>query len=124
MQNFLLAHLFLLWAVDKLWSSHAASIFAIHIHQSIELTPRVTSGVPFPQLSYTRMLLLVCPCQTIGVLSPAGGAILGYNILLMAIMCPQGNNDYVAALGAMDGYSLTARQSAGTYRAASIDQDK
>ena len=38
----------------------------------------------------------------------------------MAIMSPQGYNDYVAALGAVQGYSLTARQSAGTYRAASI----
>ena len=42
----------------------------------------------------------------------------------MAIMSPQGYNDYVAALGAMEGYSLTARHSAGTYRAASVDQAK
>ena len=42
----------------------------------------------------------------------------------MAIMSPQGFNDYVAALGAMEGYYLTARQSTGTYHAASIDKAK
>ena len=53
------------------------------ISRLVEHKPRLASGAPFSQLSFTRILLLVCPFQTIGVLGLAGGTIVDQNIASM-----------------------------------------
>ena len=95
----------------------------VPIYQSIEPTPRVASGAPFPQLSNVRMPLLACPHQTIGVLSLTGRTIVRISSICV-IISPWGFNDYLALLEALEGCFLTARWSAGPYRAASVDQAK
>ena len=95
----------------------------VSIYQSIEPKPRVVSGAPFPQLSHVRMLLLACPCQAIGVLSLTGRTIVKISSICV-IISPWGFSNYLALLEALDSCSLTARQSAGPYRAASVDQAK
>ena len=95
----------------------------VPIYQSIEPTPRVVSGAPLPQLSYVRMPLLACPCQTIGALGLTSRTIVRVSSICV-IISPWGFNDYLALLEALEGCSLTARQSAGPYHAASVDQAK
>ena len=96
----------------------------IHIHISVEPTPRVASGVPFP-LTFLRTNTAACmPTSNNRSTDPYGRCYHGLECFTIAIMSPRGYNDYVAALGAVEGYSLTARRSAGTYHAASVDQVK
>ena len=60
------------------------------------------------------------------VFGRCAGVLWGMSALgwIKPLQNPTQSNDYVAALGAVEGYYLTTRWSAATYRAASVDQDK